>query len=235
MVEIQYDVQSSIIPKEKETLDKYEIKNFSWEHLINQSNEKLKKIDIGKLVTNTDPTIFLLQENILSQISNIRITSNSHKIPFLTVNDKVEGIFTFKCSPKSKKSRTEGIIFNQTLGDYKIKAFIRFSENDSLFCLYKKINDNFLIFNTQFFNYDKGVTYELDEAPNDSKFRDLDDNITENDKIICMSLSNKFEKTSRKCKTVKEIYFELECQNEDTTDPSYIIKLAKTQMLLLGL
>ena len=235
MVEIQYDVQSSIIPKEKETLDKYEIKNFSWEHLIDQSNEKLKKIDIGKLVTNTDPTIFLLQENILSQISNIRITSNSHKIPFLTVNDKVEGIFTFKCSPKSKKSRTEGIIFNQTLGDYKIKAFIRFSENDSLFCLYKKINDNFLIFNTQFFNYDKGVTYELDEAPNDSKFRNLDDNITENDKIICMSLSNKFEKTSRKRKTVKEIYFELECQNEDTTDPSYIIKLAKTQMLLLGL
>ena len=65
MVEIQYDVQSSIIPKEKETLDKYEIKNFSWEHLIDQSNEKLKKIDIGKLVTNTDPTIFLLQENIL--------------------------------------------------------------------------------------------------------------------------------------------------------------------------
>ena len=34
-------------------------------------------------------------------------------------------------------------------------------------------------------------------------------------------------------KTVKDIYFELESQIEDTTDPLYIKKLASSQLLLI--
>lgn len=210
----------------------YEIKSYGWDELIKHIN-KIKIIDIKDLISNIDPSVLLLQENILSDISNVRITSVNHKIPFLVADEKIGGDFSVKCSPKTKKSKKEGIIVTQTYGIYKLKYFLPFSEDKYLCLLYKKINNDFLTIHNDYVDYSKNFVYNFNNTPDNSSFRDLNEKLTDNDLIICINISKKFEKLYNSSKTVKDIYFELESQIEDTTDPLYIKKLASSQLLLI--
>jgi len=211
--------------------NKYEISNFSWEELIKHSKQ-LQKINLEKLIPNINPELILLQENILSDISNIKLTTRKHVIPLLTKDKKVDGEFIFKTS-SNKRNAQNKLIFIQILDDIKIRECVSYGENETLLCFYKKHNNNFLAVDYKIINYDKYLNYDLSGVINKTKFRDLDEKLNENDLILCMSLSRKFEKIYYKCKSLRELYAYFEFQMEDTYDASYMIKLIKSQIALL--
>jgi len=213
--------------------DQYKLHNFTWEELIKESNGKLRKINLDKLIPNLNPESVLLQENIFSDISNLRLTTSNHVIPLLTRNGKIEGDFTFKTPCKNKRVTKTNLVFTQTLDMLKIRCYVPYNEGENLICFYVKNQNNFLAFDSKIKDYDKPLDYNLSNALGKLTFRNLHDNLNDIDLIICMALSTKFEKLYHKCKTLSELYANFEFQMEDTFDLLYMSKLIKSQIKLI--
>jgi hypothetical protein len=222
------DIKESIKKlKNKQNNKILPISNLDWNTIINKFPTQINKINIKTTPPINKNQIVLTIPSSHTNESFVYITNNlNYKIPYLSNNTEKNIWNTIKY--KKKTVNTKGIFLKYKKDIYGLFAYIPFEQKKKIVSFYKIEKNEMLFFKSEF----KFVNEEDNSIININQTRNINDKLTENDRIYIANTSKRFDKIQYDWKTVLDVIKFLNKQMFKTSDPLYIYKIIELNKVL---
>lgn len=200
------------------------IRNITWSDLCEIASDKFNILDF-KLTPVQDPKHMFIGEYLTcDDYTSIHTTKHSHLIPLFNIQNRCD-VYT----KSSIGERYDGILIKQENENFKSYSYVSYDDKHKVICLFEK-NElcNIPIYTFIGKAYDYIDNIELI----DMDVRNQNDKPTEDDCIICDTISKKLFKCCKKVDKICEIYNQLDRLLNETIDFRYAIKIINLYNIL---
>lgn len=224
------DTDSVVINEEvgiKEKSIKIQTENLTWNELLkNNTFSQFTKIITLDITPPVDDEIVIISHNDGPDSKNIPtptqiyLSYSDHKFIY---DPSIKNIELNKYSNLGKPY--PGFVLLQTSIDRVVYSITTFEQSKKIIAVFRK--EEKCMYPTKVILLEpKDIITEIEENIDS---RNVNEELTTYDEIICMNTSKKFGKIAKESKTLMDLYLKFEDILFKTTDPSYIYKLILLQ------